>query len=77
MFKQPRLRALAAVLAALALIGCAKDESAPRANRTQREKDSIIANSKLPGARAVKRSMTSADSATARQLRLDSAEQEN
>lgn len=77
MFNQPRLRVLTAVLAALALIGCTKDEPDARANRTQREKDSIIANSKIPGARAVKRGMTSADSATARQLRLDSAEQEN
>jgi len=77
MFKQPRLRALTAVLAALALTGCAKDEPDGRANRTQREKDSILAGSKIPGARQVKRAMTSADSATARQMRLDSAEREN
>jgi hypothetical protein len=62
------------IVLAVALAGCAKDDSADsRPELTRREKDSIIANSQIPGARAVKKSMTAADSATARQTRLDSA----
>ena len=64
---------LAGVLLVIAVAGCAKDDSAEKAELTRREKDSIIANSQIPGARAVKKSMTAADSATARQTRLDSA----
>jgi len=41
---------------------------------TQREKDSTLANSQIPGARAVKKAFTTADSATARQNRIDSAQ---
>ena len=48
------------------------DENKPQL--TQREKDSILAGSRIPGAKAVGRAMTSADSATARQARLDSAQ---
>jgi hypothetical protein len=57
------------------LTACA-EEPDKRANLSQREKDSIIARSQIPGARAVKTSMTSADSASARQARLDSADRE-
>jgi hypothetical protein len=48
------------------------DENKPQL--TQREKDSILAGSRIPGAKAVGRAMTSADSAAARQARLDSAQ---
>jgi hypothetical protein len=65
---------LSGVLAAC-LCGCA-GEPDERANLTQREKDSILAGSQIPGARAVKKSMSSADSATARQKTLDSADRE-
>jgi hypothetical protein len=65
---------LAGILLVIAVAGCTKDDSADsRPELTRREKDSIIANSQIPGAKAVKKSMTSADSATARQTRLDSA----
>ncbi len=67
--------ALAGAIVALALAGCTKDEPEVRPVRTQREKDSILANSQIPGAKAVKRAMISADSATARQARLDTAQQ--
>lgn len=67
--------ALAGAIVALALAGCSKDEPEVRPVRTQREKDSILANSQIPGAKAVKRAMISADSATARQARLDTAQQ--
>jgi hypothetical protein len=38
---------------------------------TQREKDSILANSKIPNARAVGKAMRVADSTSARVLRAD------
>lgn len=55
---------------------CGGSEPAKGRELTRREKDSIIARSPIPGARAVGTSMTSADSAAARQARLDSADQE-
>ena len=63
------------VLVALTM-ACGEVDTDDRANLTQREKDSIVAGSQLPGARGVKRAMTSADSASARQARLDSADKE-
>ena len=67
----------AVIALAIGVTACAKDE--PQASRelTRREKDSILGASQIPGAKAVKRSMTSADSAAARQARLDSAERDN
>ena len=63
--------ALAGVALTIALAGCGKDESADTKRvRTQREKDSILANSTIPYAKAVKKAMTAADSATARQGRM-------
>ena len=63
------------VLLIFSVVGCAENGPDERANLTQREKDSILGASQIPGARGVKRAMTSADSASARQARLDSAEQ--
>ena len=61
----------------LALAGCARDNTDQNKRElTQREKDSILGASQIPGAKAVNRAMTSADSATARALRLDSAQKE-
>ena len=54
---------------------CGSDDSKQTVNRdtlTQRQKDSILANSRIPGARGVGRAMTAADSASARALRADS-----
>ena len=62
-------------LLAVSLAGCAKEETDARANMTQREKDSLLARSPIPGAKAVGKSMTVADSATARMNRIDSAQQ--
>ena len=68
---------LASTALVLALAACAKDNGdAARRDLTQREKDSILGASQIPGAKAVNRAMTSADSATARALRLDSAQKE-
>jgi len=62
-------------LVSLALAGCAKDDTTTTTTRTQREKDSILAGSQIPGARAVKKTMTVADYAAARQARIDTSQQ--
>lgn len=72
--KSRSLMAYVAVI--LASVACGNSEPAKERELTRREKDSIIARSPIPGARAVGTSMTSADSAAARQARLDSAERE-
>lgn len=65
-----RVITLAAAFLALALSACSKDEPEVKPVRTQREKDSILANSTIPYAGAVKKAMKVADSATARQGRM-------
>lgn len=65
---------LVVAVVALGASACSKDEPEVKRDLTQREKDSILGASTIPGAKAVKRAMTSADSAMARQARLDSAE---
>jgi hypothetical protein len=62
--------ALAGAVLALAFAGCTKDEPENRPALTQREKDSILGGSTIPGAKAVKKSMTVADSVAARQGRM-------
>ena len=69
-----RVCGLAAI--ALAVGACDGGAGDERPNLTQREKDSIFAASQIPGAKAVRTSITSADSAAARQARLDSADAE-
>ena len=59
---------------AIGVAACTKDEPDTKRELTQHEKDSILGASQIPGAKAVKRALTSADSAAARQARLDSAE---
>ena len=66
---------LGAVLT-ISLVGCAKDDTADtRSTMTERQKDSLIARSPIPGAKAVNKAMTTADSASARMSRIDSAQQ--
>jgi hypothetical protein len=60
----------------LALTACASDTpDQSKTELTQREKDSVFANSQIPGAKAVKKTLNTADSAAARQARIDSAQQ--
>jgi hypothetical protein len=59
----------------LAAVACTQETEQTRSTLTQRQKDSILAGSQIPGARAVKKTMTTADSAAARQARVDSAQQ--
>jgi hypothetical protein len=68
--------ATAAVLAALALSGCSSQPQQAANNRdtmTQRQKDSVLAQSGLPGARGVGMALKTADSLKAKQAALDSA----
>jgi hypothetical protein len=61
------------VVPLLLLAACAtKKETAQKP--TERQVDSAIGNSNLPGAQGVKGAMRVADSAAARQARLDSIE---
>ena len=72
------MRAFGAVLVlAMLASGCAAPETAgnDRDTMTQRQKDSVLAQSGLPGARGVGMAQAQADSAKARQARLDSASQ--
>ncbi|HKN59092.1 MAG TPA: hypothetical protein VJV97_09580 [Gemmatimonadaceae bacterium] len=61
----------------LALAACTKEDTqqSSSSTHTQREKDSILAGSQIPGAKAVKKTMTVADSAAARQARIDTSQQ--
>ena len=68
---------LAGATLVLALAACGKDEPEVKPVRTQREKDSILANSSIPYAGAVKKGMKVADSATARQGRMVDTTPEN
>ena len=67
---------LAGAMLSIALVACAKDDTVQSSStRTERQKDSILAGSQIPGAKAVKKTMTVADSATARQARIDTSQQ--
>jgi hypothetical protein len=64
-------RPLPALLLLAALTGCAGRTT--NTARTARQQDSVLANSKVPGATAVKRAVTVSDSARSRAVQLDSA----
>jgi len=53
--------------------GCAggADDTSSNSNLTQHERDSVLAESRLPGAQGVKTTLTVADSANARTQRLN------
>jgi hypothetical protein len=51
------------------LAGCTDKQEKQQSNLTRRERDSIIGESPLPGARGVRRALEAADSAAARQRR--------
>jgi hypothetical protein len=62
---------VAFLLAALA--GCSRDTGGNRRDTmTQRQKDSVLAQTGLPGAQGVSKALRAADSAKARQARIDS-----
>ena len=59
------------VFLAVALLGCA-GEKKPKREMTQRQRDSAIGESRLPGAQGVRGALRVQDSAQARNNRLDS-----
>ncbi|HEX9311156.1 MAG TPA: hypothetical protein VF887_10130 [Gemmatimonadaceae bacterium] len=68
--------AVAGGIFTLFLAGCGTDETAQNTTvRTEREKDSIIARSPIPGAKAVQKTLNVTDSVAARQSRIDSSQQ--
>ena len=56
----------------LLLAGACTSESREARPATQRERDSVLGASKLPGAQGVRGALRAADSAAARNARLDS-----
>jgi hypothetical protein len=65
--------ALAGLLMLLTSAGCGpKEGEAGKRPRTQRERDSVIGASQLPGAGGVRGALRASDSADARNARLDS-----
>ncbi|MFZ5623610.1 MAG: hypothetical protein ACOY71_04160 [Gemmatimonadota bacterium] len=62
---------LFALLVLAACTGSSKDAAAGAA-RTERQRDSVLGASKLPGATGVKGSISAQDSARSRNARLDS-----
>jgi len=62
---------------ALGLVACTQQDSTQQSSSstmTERQKDSLIARSPIPGAKAVQKSMNVADSASARVNRLNTAD---
>jgi hypothetical protein len=57
---------------ALLAVACVQDSSSHAPGRTQRERDSALGASNLPGAGGVRGALRADDSAAARNARLDS-----
>ena len=68
-----RVLALMVVMAGCGGSGGSQQQTVNRDTLTQRQKDSILAQSKIPGASGVGRAMTAADSASARVRAADTA----
>jgi len=66
---------LPATLALFVLAGCGTDASsrADSPTKTQAQRDSAVGRSGLPGSQGVMKALGAADSARARQARMDSA----
>ena len=68
------IRWFAAILAAGVTLGACKGSSVTAGTgRTERERDSVIGRSKVPGAGVVQRALDVSDSAQRRGARIDSA----
>lgn len=67
------MRKILALITVLALAGCQRSETPEsRTGLTKRQTDSALGASGLPGARGITNAMSAADSAAARNARLDS-----
>ena len=69
-----RTAGLALALLTAAVVACSKDEAEKKQQLTEREKDSVLAGSQIPGAKAVNKALRTADSVAARQARIDSTQ---
>jgi hypothetical protein len=58
------------------MLGCSGASDGPKHSRTERERDSIIGASRLPGAQGVRGALRESDAAKARNAQLDSAASE-
>lgn len=67
-----RIRCLMGMGIALVVTGCSSQENKPSRASSQRERDSILGASRLPGAQGVRGALGASDSAAARNARLDS-----
>lgn len=65
------------LVAGALLVGACGEKAPPPKELTQHEKDSVVAASRLPGAKGVGAAMRVADSAVARNARLDSINQDH
>ena len=63
---------LVALLLLPAAVSCMSKEDQGGGPRTERERDSVLGASRLPGARGVRGALGASDSAAARNARLDS-----
>ncbi len=73
------MRAVACAIGLLVLgLGCGGQKDAPKSPEplTQRQRDSLLGASALPGARGVQKALAIADSAAARRAREDSVAQQ-
>lgn len=66
------MKRLALLFTALVATACAPTDTSARDSMTQRERDSVLAQSGLPGARGVGKALSAADSVRARNAQLDS-----
>jgi hypothetical protein len=55
------------------VVGCARHDDAPKQASSERERDSVLGGSSLPGASGVRGALRVSDSAEARNARIDSA----
>ena len=55
----------------LSVAGCTSKDPSPQSSLTRQQKDSVLANSKLPGAKAVQGAMDAASADAARQQAAD------
>jgi hypothetical protein len=67
------------VLVLIAVTACAAppEVSKPRSEMSQRERDSVLAESGLPGSQVVRKAMSMSDAQTKRAAAYDSASQQN
>jgi hypothetical protein len=70
----PRIIILALTALALSAAACSSGETEKKQELTQREKDSVFARSRIPGAKAVGTALRNADSATLRTNRIETAD---